>query len=673
MNGRKGGNIVKRIVVVGLLFLLFLSACSSNEPTPNERFNQFISLWNEQSYDEMYDFLSTDAKEVYPKEDATDRQQKVYEDLNVANLEVTAKELSDDEIKQALETGEATIPFSVSMETIAGEISFDYEATLVQETLDDEETNWFVEWNPGFIFPELKDGGKLNVQEHEPKRGEILDRNQMPLAINDTVHEIGIIPANFNIEQSGDEVARLLGISEESIETALHADWVQPDLFVPLKTINDEKKVAELLAIDGITARDTTGRIYPAGEAAAHLVGYIRPVTAEDLEEHPEYEESDMIGSRGLEQLYEEKLRGEKGYTITVTNPDEEEIVLAEKPVQDGENIMVTIDINIQEKIYDTYDGDAGTAAAIDPKTGETLALVSSPAFNPNDILYGDASIWEKLEENKKEPLLNRFAATYAPGSVFKPITAAIGMKQGTLDPNEGLTIEGLTWSNGEGWGNYEVRRVSTSNGPVDLKDALVRSDNIYFAMQAVKMGADAYIEGLHEFGFGEDLPYEYPITASTISTSGELDNEVLLANTSYGQGEVEMSALHLAASYTIFLNEGKMIKPTLLTTEDTAQVWQENLITKEQAKIIDDALEAVVEDGTGKAAQKADVQISGKTGTAELKLTAGEDGEENGWFVGYPTDKQNILIAMMVEQTQDRGGSSYTTEKFVDIINDLK
>lgn len=673
MNGRKGGNIVKRIVVVGLLFLLFLSACSSNEPTPNERFNQFISLWNEQSYDEMYDFLSTDAKEVYPKEDATDRQQKVYEDLNVANLEVTAKELSDDEIKQALETGEATIPFSVSMETIAGEISFDYEATLVQETLDDEETNWFVEWNPGFIFPELKDGGKLNIQEHEPKRGEILDRNQMPLAINDTVHEIGIIPANFNIEQSGDEVARLLGISEESIETALHADWVQPDLFVPLKTINDEKKVAELLAIDGITVRDTTGRIYPAGEAAAHLVGYIRPVTAEDLEEHPEYEESDMIGSRGLEQLYEEKLRGEKGYTITVTNPDEEEIVLAEKPVQDGENIMVTIDINIQEKIYDTYDGDAGTAAAIDPKTGETLALVSSPAFNPNDILYGDASIWEKLEENKKEPLLNRFAATYAPGSVFKPITAAIGMKQGTLDPNEGLTIEGLTWSNGEGWGNYEVRRVSTSNGPVDLKDALVRSDNIYFAMQAVKMGADAYIEGLHEFGFGEDLPYEYPITASTISTSGELDNEVLLANTSYGQGEVEMSALHLAASYTIFLNEGKMIKPTLLTTEDTAQVWQENLITKEQAKIIDDALEAVVEDGTGKAAQKADVQISGKTGTAELKLTAGEDGEENGWFVGYPTDKQNILIAMMVEQTQDRGGSSYTTEKFVDIINDLK
>lgn len=664
---------MKRIVVVGLLFLLFLSACSSNEPTPNERFNQFISLWNEQSYDEMYDFLSTDAKEVYPKEDATDRQQKVYEDLNVANLEVTAKELSDDEIKQALETGEATIPFSVSMETIAGEVSFDYEATLVQETLDDEETNWFVEWNPGFIFPELKDGGKLNVQEHEPKRGEILDRNQMPLAINDTVHEIGIIPANFNIEQSGDEVARLLGISEESIETALHADWVQPDLFVPLKTINDEKKVAELLAIDGITARDTTGRIYPAGEAAAHLVGYIRPVTAEDLEEHPEYEESDMIGSRGLEQLYEEKLRGEKGYTITVTNPDEEEIVLAEKPVQDGENIMVTIDINIQEKIYDTYDGDAGTAAAIDPKTGETLALVSSPAFNPNDILYGDASIWEKLEENKKEPLLNRFAATYAPGSVFKPITAAIGMKQGTLDPNEGLTIEGLTWSNGEGWGNYEVRRVSTSNGPVDLKDALVRSDNIYFAMQAVKMGADAYIEGLHEFGFGEDLPYEYPITASTISTSGELDNEVLLANTSYGQGEVEMSALHLAASYTIFLNEGKMIKPTLLTTEDTAQVWQENLITKEQAKIIDDALEAVVEDGTGKAAQKADVQISGKTGTAELKLTAGEDGEENGWFVGYPTDKQNILIAMMVEQTQDRGGSSYTTEKFVDIINDLK
>lgn len=663
--------MVKRIIITSLIFLSILVACSSNEPTPDERFHQFISLWNEQAYDEMYDMISTEAKTAYPKEDATERQQKIYEDLNVSNLKITAKELTDEQISQAMEAGEAMIPFSVSMETLAGEIHFDYEAKLVQEE-SNEEKNWFVEWDPGFIFPELIKGGQIIVQEVEAQRGEILDRNQMPLAMNDTVYEIGIIPENFNYEQSADEVARLLGITKESIKTALDAEWVQPDLFVPLETINDEEKKGELLQIEGVTLRETIGRIYPSAEATAHLIGYIRPVTAEDLEQYPDYEESDMIGSRGLEQLYEDKLRGESGYTIIVKN-SEEEVVIAEKPVQDGENIQLTIDVNIQEKIYDTYNGDAGTSAAIDPKTGETLALVSSPAFDPNEILYGDESVWENLEENNDKPLLNRFAATYAPGSAFKPITAAIGMKAGTLDPDEGFEIEGLTWSNGEGWGDYEVRRVSTSSGPVDLHDALVRSDNIYFAMQAIDMGDKTFIDGLKDFGFEEDLPYEYPITASTISNTGEFDNEVLLANTSYGQGEVEMSAIHLAASYTPFLNEGNMIKPTLLSSEDTGQIWQENLITEEQAGFVAQSLQDVVEDGTAKTAQKANVQISGKTGTAELKLTAGENGEENGWFVGYPTKQENILIAMMVEQTQGRGGTSYTVEKFVDIINDLK
>ena len=194
---------------------------------------------------------------------------------------------------------------------------------------------------------------------------------------------------------------------------------------------------------------------------------------------------------------------------------------MAEKPVQNGENISITIDINIQEKIYANYDGDAGTTAAINPKTGETLALVSSPAFDPNEILYGNSSnIWESLQNDPKNPLLNRFSATYAPGSVIKPVTASIGLQNGTITPDEGIEIDGLTWGNGAGWGDYEVRRVSTSNGPVDLQDSLVRSDNIYYAMKAVEMGTDAFVTGMEQYGFGEALPYEYPITASSMSST---------------------------------------------------------------------------------------------------------------------------------------------------------
>src|SRR5699024_10242343 len=190
-------------------------------------------------------------------------------------------------------------------------------------------------------------------------------------------------------------------------------------------------------------------------------------VTAEDLEEHPEYSESDLIGARGLEQLYEEQLRGEKGYTISAVQPDGEETILAEKPVQNGENVSVTIDVNIQEKVHESYEDDAGTAAAIDPETGETLALVSSPSFDPNEILYGDESVWERLDDIDEQPLLNRFAATFAPGSVIKPITAAIGMNDGTLDPHEGVDIDGLTWSKDDNRGVYYVHRVSYSDGHV--------------------------------------------------------------------------------------------------------------------------------------------------------------------------------------------------------------
>src|SRR5699024_311919 len=202
--------------------------------------------------------------------------------------------------------------------------------------------------------------------------------------------------------------------------------------------------------------------------------------------------------------------------------------------------------------------------------------------------------------------------------------------------------------------------------------NVLIRSYNIYLAMKAVEMGSDAYIDGLKEFGLGEDFPYKYPISPSTISTEGTIENEVLLANTSYGQGEIQFSSLHMALSYTPFLNEGNLLKPTLLLDEKKGQVWRENIISAEQATLMQDILRDVVTEGTAKKAQIEDFPISGKTGTAELKLS-GESGKENGWFVGYPTDDQDILIAMMIENTESKGGSSYTVEKVTDALIQIK
>ncbi|GAA0589824.1 penicillin-binding protein 3 [Virgibacillus siamensis] len=672
----------KVILLFPVLLVLLLSACSEDEITPQERFDKYVSHWNQQEFSKMYDMSAEKSTEKYPTKDYVKRYKDIYGDLNINNLKISYEKLSDKQIEKAMEKGKATIPFTVKMDTVAGPVNFDYKATLVKEGEEDKE-NWYVKWNPGFIFPAIKNGGKIGLETEEPRRGEILGRNRMPLAINDVVYEIGIVPGKLgsNASQQKQQIAELLNISVESINNSINADWVKPGMFVPIKKVskNNDNLLNQLFELSSVVKRDVTGRVYPYGKATAHLVGYVGKITAEELKKRDSkvYSPNDMIGKRGLEQLFDKRLKGEEGVKITVTNKNGETTVIAEKPVKDGENIVTTINAELQKRIFQSYNGEAGTAAAIDPKTGETLALVSSPSFNPNDFLYGiSQSKLDELQNNPKKPLINRFSATFTPGSVIKPVTAAIGLDNGTIKPGEGIEINGLTWSGGEGWGDYEVTRVSTSSQPVDVTDALIRSDNIYFAMQAVEMGSEKYVKGMKQFGFGKELPFKYPIQKSTISSSGSIDDEVLLANSSYGQGELQVSALHLAMTYTPILNKGNMIKPTLLADAKDGQVWKKNLITTKQVNLLQKALRKVVSSpkGTANGAQQADFPIAGKTGTAELKKTLEqESGAENGWFVGYPSKSKDILISMMVEHTEDDGGSSYVVDKVTNILMDTK
>lgn len=665
---------MRKYIAFILFLLLFMTACSKDQVNPHDHFDSYINHWHDYAFEEMYAMLTKDASETYSTEDFVDRYEKIYEDLSINDLEISYDKLSDEALSLALEEGKATISIHAKMTSIAGEIEFDYDATLLR---NDEDEQWLIDWDPGYIFPEIKDNGKISIETTEPVRGEILDRNKMPLAMNDSVYEIGVVPENMgdNEENIKKQLSDLLGMSEESIDTALNANWVEPHLFVPLKKVAKTKEdlLSKLWEIDSVMGNEISGRTYPFGEVTAHLVGYIRPVTAEDIESKgsDKYGPNDWIGRRGLEQVYEDDLRGEKGIKILIKKENEDDIVLAEQDVKNGENITVTIDINVQEEIFKAYGKEAGSATAIDPKTGEALALVSSPSFDPNDLMFGiSQSDLKKLEDDSQMPLLNRFAATYAPGSVMKPISAIIGLQDGTINPEEGLEIKGLTWSNGKGWGDYKVRRVSQTNKPVDLADALIRSDNIYFAMQAIKMGNEAFIEGLKQLGFENDLPFAYPITNSTISSDGKLDSEVALANTSYGQAELEMSTTHLAYTYTPLLNDGNLIKPTLLTSEKTSEVWEKDIISAEQAKILQKALREVVSKGTAKkSADRDELEISGKTGTAELKRSSDEKGHENGWFVGYPTENPDILIAMMVEHAENIGTSSFVADKVANLL----
>lgn len=665
-----------------LLFILLVGGCSKGESFPFEKIDTFISNWENGEFSSMYDMLSTETKESYDTEQFVERYEKIYNDLQIENLQIDVQELEKEALEKALEEGVASFDLSVSMDSIGGPIEFKEKLTMRAETdEEEEESEWFFDWTPALIFPELADGGKIRIETMPAKRGDILDRNQMPLAINDIAYEIGVVPNKFVHEAAEKEhVARLLQIDVDTIDEKLSQSWVQDDHFVPLKTIasTDEEKFNELLTIPSVSYVETEGRTYPSGKAAAHLTGYIGPVTAEDMEKHADkgYKDGDFIGKRGLEQLFESELRGEDGAKIFVEKENEngeiESVTLAEKEVKHGKHVQVTIDVNIQEKVFDAFDKEAGTATVINPKTGEILALVSAPSFDPTMFVYGISQTqWDALADDEAEPFLNRFSATFAPGSVIKPITAAVGLANGSIDPEEGLEIKGLTWSK-NGWGDAKVTRVSTSDKPVDLQSALVRSDNIYFAMQAVEMGANKFNEGLENFGFNKQLPIDYPFKASQITNDGKVNDEILLAHSSYGQGELEVNTLHIALMYSAFINKGNIVKPALLADDPTSEVWIENIMSEEDAELVSSYLRDVVSDGTAKVANDEKFPISGKTGTAELKAAYDAKGHENGWFIGYPTESENMLVAMMVEKAENIGSSSYVAEKVYKLLKDI-
>ncbi|MDR6999335.1 penicillin-binding transpeptidase domain-containing protein [Neobacillus niacini] len=661
---------MKKLIGVLLLVVVTMLAGCNKEPAPQDRFASYIKLWNQQKFDQMYDYLSTSAKKSISKEEFTSRYEKIYKDLQITDLKVNFKKPKED--KQG-DGEKATYSFNAKMNSMAGPISFTYKAKLKKEEKDDKK-NWYVDWNTGFIFPKLQKGDKIGLSTTSPERGEILDRNGNGLAVNGDVIEVGVVPGKMGGKKGQiiAQLAKLLDISTDQIEQDLGASWVKPELFVPLRRIplDDHKVINQLMSIQSVVTKDVPARIYPYKESAAQLVGYVGAITAEELKELESkgYTAQDLIGKRGLEQVYDKELKGQTGVKITIKKKDGSEEVLAEKPVENGKTIKLTIDAELQANLYDEMQGDAGTSGAMNPMTGETLALVSSPSFDPNQASLGfSASEWKALQGNKKMPLTTRFKQTYAPGSVMKPITAAIALENKAITPGQSVAIKGLKWQKSKSWGGYYVTRVHEAS-PVNLEKAFVYSDNIYFAQAALKTGRTAFVDGLKKFGFEKELDYPFPLEKATI---GSLSSEISLADSGYGQGQIQMNIVSLMAAYTPLVNSGNMMKPILLAGDKKSQVLQEQAMTPDAVATIAPMLRKVVTDpgGTARAANIPGYPLAGKTGTAEIKQKQGELGTQNGWFIAYNPKKPNLMIAMMIENVEKRGGSQVPVKKVTKVF----
>lgn len=673
---------VVAMVIVGFLAYHFVSA--GNGETPEELLDRYMAHIEKKEYEEMYRMTDPEGSEYTSKEIFIKRNSAIYEGIEITNIQIDDIQADNTEKAKA----RYTLAYQMSFDTSAGPIRFENKMDFRKS-----EDGYKILWNSGLIFPELTSTDKVRISSTQAKRGKISDRYDRMLAGPGIASSVGIVPGKLeDREKALRQMSELLGIDPEIIANCLEAAWVKEDSFVPVKTIpkvseldlmslvQDEKVISEkarqdaLLAIPGVMLSDVEARKYPYGQAASHLTGYVSNVTAEDLEAHEGegYTENSVIGKSGLEALFEKELKGKDGCGIYIEDEDgNQRSILAETPVQNGQDIRLTIDAQLQEALYQQFQEEPGCSVAMNPYTGEVLALVSTPSFDSNDFILGlSDGMWQSLNEDARKPLFNRFREIWCPGSTFKPVIGAIGLQTGTIDPLEDFGNEGLSWQKDASWGDYYVTTLHAYE-PVIMENALIYSDNIYFAKAALKIGADTLENALKKQGFEEQIPFEIVMSRSQYSNTEHIETEIQLADSGYGQGQILMNPLHLASLYTAFCNTGNAVKPYLTYKEEPrTEIWLPSIFSAETAAQVMEGMKKVVNDpgGTGYAAHSENTVLAGKTGTAELKASVEDTtGTEIGWFAVLTAEKDvedPILIVSMVENVKEIGGSGYVVNK---------
>ena len=441
--------VISAVCVVGMI------ATKKNAwRTPEELLVEYMDHIPKQEYEEMYAMLHIEASGNVSQENFVTRNSAIYEGIEARNMAVQIIAYDEEQM---------SVTYQTAFDTVAGTISFENEALFLKG-----EDGYKLVWDDSMIFPNLTSADKVRVSTTQAERGEILDRNGRVLAGKGTASSVGIVPGKLeNKEEAIAKIAELLEIAPEVIEKKLSAKWVKDDSFVPIKTIPkvekielmkykpDQKVLKEnerhetLLEIPGVMISDVEVREYPLGEKAAHLVGYVQSVTAEDLEEHAGegYTANSVIGKSGMEGLFEKELKGKNGCRVYIVNSEgKEKEELAYILVQDGHDIKLTIDANLQSSLYEQFNEDKSCSVAMNPYTGEVLALVSTPSYDNNDFIMGLSSEqWTALNEDENKPMYNRFRQVWCPGSTFKPITAAVGLESGAIDPMEDYGNVGLS------------------------------------------------------------------------------------------------------------------------------------------------------------------------------------------------------------------------------------
>lgn len=518
---------------------------------------------------------------------------------------------------------------------------------------------------------------RIRIRPIIPKRGVIFDRNMEMIADNRLSFTVSIVPMEMAKEVTIPRLARLTGADTSAIKQKLNANFISK--YIPAAVLRDQD-IGVISALEenseyfpGVTYTVESVRRYSEGISAETFIGYIAEVAPDEIDKESQwgYRPGRLIGKKGIEKAYDRELRGIEGTDfievsargqIIGTYSGRERV-----PAVPGADLVLTIDAALQREIVRFYDSlqASGGVVALDPTTGEILALASFPGLDPNlfsGVIPDD--VWRSIIDDPRHPLLNRpTSSMYPPGSTAKLLTAGAALEKGVLTPE--------TMLRGCGGGMRFGNRVfkcwqEQGHGRLDLLHAVEQSCNVYFYQVGQILGLDAWNEFAVKCGFGRKSGIDISGELSGIAPSRAYYDKVfgqnrwsklLILNIAIGQGEFIVTPLQLSQFYAGLANGGKVFKPHLLKEirypGKAVQRIEPSLsftlpFSNNTLSVLSRSLELVVQGdrGTARGLRNKYYTIAGKTGTAQ-----NPHGKDHSWFIGYaPSNDPKILVCALVE-----------------------
>ena len=527
----------------------------------------------------------------------------------------------------------------------------------------------------GEYYAGLADGNRIRIVPSMAPRGTFYDRNGELLVTNRPGFSVSLLPLTAPISDDViDRLSDLLKVPTDEIKTKIagHSGFnpirIKTDVTPDIVSIIEEQKSQ----YPGVVIEVTPIRDYILKQEGAHTFGYVSEINDTELEKMKDegYKSGDIIGKFGLEKVYDKELRGENGgQQVEVDVSGKPVQILGRKEPVPGDDLELTIDINLQQAAEKAVDeqltqigAHAAAAVVMNPQTGEILAMVSRPAFDPNLFAHGISSKdWNQLNNNPYHPMDNKtITGEYPPGSTVKIVTGTAALTEGVVTPDEQIFDSGHHWIIPKGNADGEAL------GWLNFRTALAHSDNVYFYEMGNRLGIDRLEKYARMFGLGAktgiDLPYEATglVANRRYKEKNFDDGEWYLSETfdaAIGQGFNLVTPLQAAMVMGEIAADGKRYKPHVVNriiAPDGSVVkdFQPELLSQldvpeEDIKLVQDGLHDVTKYGTAASSFRGfTVDIAGKTGTAE-----NSQGRDHGWFVAYgPFDNPNIVVAVIVE-----------------------